>query len=81
MCSSDLFADPQLQRRRFFHRLQHAEIGEHAVMTQTFRIEGVEAGPFAAAPLLGEHTLEVCKDVLGMSEDEIAAYAAEGVFE
>ena len=79
--AQDLFADPQLQRRRFFHRLQHAEIGEHAVMTQTFRIEGVEAGPFAAAPLLGEHTLEVCKDVLGMSEDEIAAYAAEGVFE
>ena len=79
--AQDLFADPQLSHRRFFRRLVHPEIGEHAVLTQTFRIEGVDPGPFAAAPLLGEHTHAVCRGLLGMSEDEVAAYAAKGVFE
>ena len=46
----------------------------------SFRISGLEPGPFRAAPLLGEHTLEVCRDVLGMSDDEIAVYAAKDIF-
>jgi crotonobetainyl-CoA:carnitine CoA-transferase CaiB-like acyl-CoA transferase len=79
--AEDLFNDPQLQHRRFFRRLQHAELGDHAVHTSSFRIAGLESGPFTAAPLLGEHTFEVCTKVLGMSEDEIAEYAALGVFE
>jgi benzylsuccinate CoA-transferase BbsF subunit len=79
--ASDLFADPQLAHRRFFRRLQHAELGDHAVLTPTFRISGIEQGPFTAAPLLGEHTFEICREVLGISPEEIAEYAALGVFE
>jgi benzylsuccinate CoA-transferase BbsF subunit len=79
--ASDLFADPQIRHRRFFRRLQHPEIGEHAVHGQSFRISGLEPGPLRAAPLLGEHTAEVCRDVLGMSDDEIAEYVANGVFQ
>lgn len=79
--AQDLFADPQVEHRRFFRRLRHPEIGEHAVLTQTFHIDGVEPGPFVAAPLLGEHTFQVCTEVLGMGADEVAAYAARGVFE
>jgi crotonobetainyl-CoA:carnitine CoA-transferase CaiB-like acyl-CoA transferase len=79
--ASDLFADPQLAHRRFFRRLQHAELGDHAVLTPTFHIAGVEPGPFTAAPLLGEHTFEVCSEILGMTGEEIAEYAALGVFE
>ncbi|HLF77501.1 MAG TPA: CoA transferase [Dehalococcoidia bacterium] len=79
--AEDLFADPQLQHRRFFRRLQHQELGDHAVLTASFRIAGLNPGPFTAAPLLGEHTLEVCSDILGMTPDEIAEYAAQGVFE
>jgi hypothetical protein len=30
---------------------------------------------------LGEHTLEICKEVLGLDDAEIATYAASGVFE
>ena len=78
--AEDLFADPQLQHRRFFRRLDHAELGNHAVHGQSFRITGVEAGPFRAAPLLGEHTFEICREVLQMTEDEIAENIARGVF-
>ena len=78
--AEDLFADVQLRHRRFFRRVQHAEIGGHAVHGQSFRIAGLEPGPLHAAPLLGEHTAEVCRDVLGMDDDEIAEYVAAGVF-
>ena len=74
-------ADPQLAHRRFFRRLRHSELGDHAVLTPTFRIAGLEPGPFTAAPLLGEHTFEICSEILGMSPEEIAEYAALGVFE
>jgi hypothetical protein len=30
---------------------------------------------------MGEHTLDVCKEVLALSDDEIASLAAAGVFE
>ena len=79
--AEDLFADPQLRHRRFFRRLTHAELSDHAVLTPSFRVEGLEPGPFAAAPLLGEHTMEVLTDVLGMSSEEIAELAALGLFE
>ena len=79
--AQDLFADPQLQHRRFFKRVDHPEIGNHAIHGQSFRISGVEAGPVRSSPLLGEHTLDICRDVLEMSEDDIAEYAARGVFE
>lgn len=79
--AEDLFADPQLQARGVFRRLPHAEIGEHAVLTQSFRVAGWQPGPHRAAPLLGEHTHAICREVLELSEDEIAHFAAAGVFE
>ena len=79
--AEDLFADRQLLHRDFFRRLPHAEIGEHAVLTQSFRIAGQRPGPWRAAPLLGEHTEPILTELLGLSDDEIAAYAAEGVYE
>jgi len=33
------------------------------------------------APLLGEHTEEVCLDLLGMSRDRYERLQADGVFE
>lgn len=79
--AQDLFADPQLQHRQFFRRLPHAEIGEHAVLTQTFRIDGLQPGPWRSAPLLGEHTEAICGELLGLSDEQLAGYAVAGLFE
>lgn len=79
--AQDLFEDPQLQHRQFFRRLDHAELGDHAVLTQSFRIESLRPGPWRAAPLFGEHTQEILSDVLEMSDEEIADYAMHGCFE
>ena len=77
--ASDLFADPQLAHRGFFRRLQHEELGDHAVITHSFRVSGMEAGPFAGAPRLGENTYAIARDLLGMDDETFAALTASGV--
>lgn len=79
--ASDLLADEQLADRRFFRSLSHPEIGDHVVHAQAFQMSGVDAGPAFAAPLLGEHTFGICREILGLSPDEIAELTAGGVFE
>ena len=76
--SSDLLRDPQLQHRRFFRPLQHPEMGEVPYEGHQFRIDGYDSGPRLPAPCLGEHSIEVLRDLLGMDDEEIAAVAAGG---
>jgi crotonobetainyl-CoA:carnitine CoA-transferase CaiB-like acyl-CoA transferase len=56
-------------------------MGSYAVHRQSFLIEGMDAGPWRPAPLLGEHTDYVLRDVLGLTDEEIAGYAVSGVFQ
>jgi benzylsuccinate CoA-transferase BbsF subunit len=71
--------DPQLQARHHWVRLQHPEMGESIYNAPAFRMSDVEIGPYSPAPLLGQHTEEVCRDVLDMTGDEIAAMTEAGV--
>ena len=76
--SSDLLADPQLAHRRFFRPLPHCEMGELPYERHQFRIDGCDSGPRCAAPCLGEHTVEVLQDILGLTDEELAEVAASG---
>jgi benzylsuccinate CoA-transferase BbsF subunit len=76
--SSDLLQDPQLRHRNFFRPLQHPEMGEVPYEGHQFRIRGYDSGPRLPAPCLGEHSIEVLRDILGMSDDELAEVAASG---
>ena len=76
--SSDLLQDPQLRHRGFFRAHAHTEMGEVPYEGHQFRIAGYDSGPRFAAPCLGEHSFEVMRDFLGMSEEEIAEVAAAG---
>lgn len=71
--------DPQLQARGHWVSLQHPEMGKSIYNAPAFRMSGVETGPYSPAPLLGEHTEEVCRDVLGMKPGDIAALVESGV--
>lgn len=77
--AEDLMADRQLAHRGFFKRLDHAEMGEHAVLTQAFRISGLDISPRRSAPLLGEHTYAICKEILELTDDHIAELTANDV--
>jgi formyl-CoA transferase len=42
------------------------------------RFDG-EPTPVGAVPAIGEHTLDVLRDLLGRSDDEIAELARDGI--
>jgi benzylsuccinate CoA-transferase BbsF subunit len=76
--SSDLLRDPQYAHRGFHHPLDHAEMGSVPYAGHQFRIRGYASGPRSAAPTLGQHSFEVMRDLLNMSDDEIAEAFGSG---
>jgi crotonobetainyl-CoA:carnitine CoA-transferase CaiB-like acyl-CoA transferase len=73
--------DPQLGYRGHFVYMEHVEMGRHPVQRSEFRLSRAPAEHHWPAPLLGQHTVQVCKDILQMSEDDICALLAEGVLQ
>jgi benzylsuccinate CoA-transferase BbsF subunit len=79
--SADVLKDPQLRRRNIFWPMYHTEMGDFTHLGQSFQLSGTPSRPFSPAPLLGEHTEQVCTEMLGMSDDEFVSLMQEGVFE
>jgi benzylsuccinate CoA-transferase BbsF subunit len=77
----DLFDDPQLRHRGHFVFMDHPEVGRHPVQRSEFRLSQAPGEFRHPAPILGQHTIEVCKEILHMSEEEIAALTEAGVLE
>ena len=69
--------DPQLQARAFYRSAPHAELGEHRYEGLPMQFSRARWRIDRGAPLLGEHTHDVLTRVLGYSETEVAALAAE----
>jgi crotonobetainyl-CoA:carnitine CoA-transferase CaiB-like acyl-CoA transferase len=79
--NKDLLADPQLQHRQHFVYMEHPEVGRHPVQRSEFRLSRTTAEHRWPAPNIGQHTVQVCKDILGMSEDEIRTLIEADVLE
>jgi benzylsuccinate CoA-transferase BbsF subunit len=77
--ASEVLADEHMAERGYFAYLDHEEAGRRAYDGPGFRLSKTAHELRRAAPLLGEHTYEVCTDVLGLSPDEIADLVAEQV--
>jgi crotonobetainyl-CoA:carnitine CoA-transferase CaiB-like acyl-CoA transferase len=76
--ATDFHADPQLAARKFFIELPHKGFGKSWFDGAVTTFSDMPARPRHAGPLIGEHTFEVLRDVLGYAEDEIADMAAAG---
>jgi formyl-CoA transferase len=74
----EAFADPQVAALNVVRTLPHPTAGELRVVAPPFSLSESEVGPRSAPPLLGQHTAEVLRDVLGRSDHEIAALRADG---
>ncbi len=72
--------DPHLKHRHFFWELEHPEIGMYRAPGPSFVLS---KSPYELrrAPLLGEHNEYALKELLGMSDEEIAELVIEGVVE
>jgi benzylsuccinate CoA-transferase BbsF subunit len=71
--------DAQLRYRDHWAYLEHPEMGRCLYNRPPFRMSDVEQVPRGPAPLLGQHTNDVCRHVLKLSETDIAALRSEGV--
>ena len=76
-----MLEDPQLCHRGHVVYLDHPGVGRHPVQRSEFRLSRAVPEHRWAAPLIGQHTVQVCQDILGMAEAEITALMAEGVLE
>jgi benzylsuccinate CoA-transferase BbsF subunit len=74
-----LTRDPQLVHRDHWVRLDHPLMGNTVYNAPPYRFSRISAKPTRHAPLLGEHTAEVLRDLLGMSADEISSLATDEV--
>jgi benzylsuccinate CoA-transferase BbsF subunit len=71
--------DPQLAWRKHWIRLDHPEMGDSLYSAPPFRYSRTPVELRAPAPLLGQHTREICQTLLGLSDSEIDALVADKV--
>ncbi|MGB3405894.1 MAG: CoA transferase [Jannaschia sp.] len=70
--------DAQLAAREYFVRVGHPELGESLYASLPFMIDGARVA-LARPPLLGEHTTDILRSHLGLSEPAIAGLEDAGV--
>jgi len=77
--AADVIGDPQLEHRGHWVKLDHPEMGRSLYNAPPFRCSRTPVALARPAPLLGQHTEEVCRELLGLSDAEISALREEGV--
>ncbi len=74
----EVFEDPQVVARGMIQEYDHPTLGTVRYPPSPVKWSDWDA-PGVAAPMLGEHTMEVLGDRLGLAEAEIRAMAREGI--
>ncbi|HZR84871.1 MAG TPA: CoA transferase [Candidatus Binatia bacterium] len=72
--------DEQLACRRWTVELPHASIERQSMDVFPATFDGERVTPDRASPAFGEHTFEVCAELLGLDEATIAEGIADGLF-
>ncbi len=75
----DMRDDPQLAHRGHFVRVPHPAIGESWVENSRYRFSATPARVTAPGPTLGQHNELVLREILGYSDERIAALVANEV--
>jgi len=74
-----IIEDPQLRARDFFVTVNHPEVGERPVFGHPWRMSGMPKPVYTPAPLLGQHSDYVLRDVLGLPAEEAKRLVDEKV--
>jgi crotonobetainyl-CoA:carnitine CoA-transferase CaiB-like acyl-CoA transferase len=76
---AQVFEEPQVKARGVRIELEHAAAGRLPLVASPMRFSGTPIEYRLAPPVLGEHTVEVLRGLLGKSEAEIARLRAARV--
>ncbi len=77
--TAELMACRHLKQRRWFRRIEHADVGEHRYAGHPWRMDGLLERSDLPPPRLGEHSRELLRGRLGLSEAEIDDLVERGV--
>jgi len=77
----DMINDPQLQWRGAIEEMEHPVSGKRLYPSAPFNMSDMEFPENTPAPLLGQHTAEICRDLLNMSDKEIAKLKDEKILD
>ncbi|MCO6415679.1 CoA transferase [Siccirubricoccus sp. KC 17139] len=75
----DVFSDPHVQARNMVVEMPHASGETVQVIANPVKLSRTPPSYRSAAPVLGQHTQEVLREVVGMSEAEIAGLKEKGI--
>jgi crotonobetainyl-CoA:carnitine CoA-transferase CaiB-like acyl-CoA transferase len=75
----DVFDNAQVKARGIAVDLPHPSAGKVTLVRSPMRLSATPTASDMAPPLLGQHTDEVLREVLGQSEERIAELRAKGV--
>ncbi|HEY0822725.1 MAG TPA: CaiB/BaiF CoA-transferase family protein, partial [Ramlibacter sp.] len=76
---AEVFADPQVRERGMVHRWEHPLAGALDLVGSPIKLSGTPVRADLPPPLLGEHTAQVLREVLGWDDQRIAALRAREV--
>ena len=76
---ADVFADPQVQARGMRLELHHPILGAVPAVASPIKYSETQISYDRAAPMLGEHTDEVLRDLLGVTLEEIDRMRKRGI--
>jgi crotonobetainyl-CoA:carnitine CoA-transferase CaiB-like acyl-CoA transferase len=77
----EMLGDVHLKERGYYVYLDHPEAGRTAYDGPPYKLSKTPGQLRSPAPLLGQHTEQVCKEVLGLSDEEIADLMVAGVLQ
>jgi crotonobetainyl-CoA:carnitine CoA-transferase CaiB-like acyl-CoA transferase len=78
---TDQAADPHFQARGYLRWIDQQDLGWICLEGPSFRASGMSEVQVFQAPLLGEHTREICREILGLDDSEIEKLVAAGTLE
>jgi crotonobetainyl-CoA:carnitine CoA-transferase CaiB-like acyl-CoA transferase len=75
----ETLVDPHLTARGFWDVVNHPEAGTYRQVSTPWQLSKSPRRPTTPSPSLGEHNRYVLGDLLGLSQQEIAALEIQGI--